>query len=371
MAVQESLNNRAWPFLQDAPPQPQRMEYDHAHEAANNTAVPIDTCDMHDPANGGWLLGLRSFLPMTPYGTAAAAPAAEGLSPLHGVAGGDIPAGQAAQGGGPIQWLPGTDKPMQSLSEGTAWSHGDSALMATDSPPRPAEQTLSWGSQLGAAFANGAASTQPRSPTGRGPRGCPAAPEGPPQQPDADAEARGGSGGDGSLASSATAMQDIRASPVLRALDGWGGASGRDHPSQAATPGACPSASGVAEHAIHARCKPALCSALRLKSQNTALSNVFWCAGHAWQQLQQPSAGDGRAPGAAALSWGLPAAPLPQQPQPSRKPIGRRSVPNVVQSLTSGQTPRPSRAGIRAPTAEAGSANHDEPLWYACKAVCQ
>ncbi len=245
MAVEDALNNRAWPFLQDAPPQPQQMVYDHAHEAANNVAMTSDIGDGQDPANGGWLLGLRSFLPMAPYGAGAAAPPAGGLSSLPGGGTGNAPASQAAQGAAPIQWLPSGDQPMHSPTEGTAWSHGDSALMATDSPPRPVEQNLNWGSHLGAALVgNGAAaSTLSRSPTGRGPqygrsRAHAAVPEGPPSQPDADAEARGGSGGDGSLVSSATAMQDIRPSPVLRALDGWGGTTGRDHLAPPAVQGA-------------------------------------------------------------------------------------------------------------------------------------
>ncbi len=376
MAAEESLNNRAWPFLQDAPPQPQQMVYDHAHEAANNdSAMPVDVGDGHDPANGGWLLGLRSFLPMAPYGTIAAAPTAGGLSPLHGGASGNAPASQSAQGG-PIQWLPGTDQQMQSPSEGMAWSHGDSApVKATDSPARPAEQTLNWGSQLGAASGNGAASAQLRSPTGRGPdHGRPwGQPEGPQLQPDAEADARGGSGGDGSLVSSATAMQDIRASPVIRALDGWGGTIGCDHLAQPAIQGTC-----------HDRFRnSSTCSASEVQlttlyagfSQLALWQRAVVCAGHAWQH---PSAGlpagDGLSAGAAALSWGLPAAPPAQQQPPARKPVGRRSVPNLVQSLTNGQNPRPSRAGACAPAnALSAFARPDMPScdWLTEVVACQ
>ena len=261
MAVEESLNNRAWPFLQDAPPQPQQMVCEHAsaaqHEAVNNNSgVPGNNAAVdsgHGDLDNGWLLGLRSFLPMAPYG-GAVAPPADGI-PLHGYTGanGNAAAHQTAQGAA-IQWLPGSDLPMQSPSEGTGWSHGDSAPMVTDSPPHPAQQSLNWGPQLGAAFGAGAVSAQSRSPTGRGPnharpRGHAGAVDAAMPQPEADAEARGGSGGDGSLVSSATAMQDIRSSSVLRALDGWGGATGRDHPVQPATQGACLIGSGVTSQA--------------------------------------------------------------------------------------------------------------------------
>ena len=219
MPVEESLNNRAWPFLQDAPPQPQQMVYEHAsagYEAATNNGLSVKDAahaNGHGAHGSGWLLGLRSFLPMTPYGgrdgAGVALPAGSNHPDAHTGADGDAAAHQPAQGA-PIQWLPGGDVPMRSPSEGTGWSRDDSALMVIDTPPRPAEQALDWGPQQGAASGAEATSAQPRSPTGRGRE--PARPlahaglaeAAPPPQPDAPAEARGGSGGDGSLVSSAT-----------------------------------------------------------------------------------------------------------------------------------------------------------------------
>ena len=251
MQLEESLNNRAWPdrdALSPAYPpggrdNPFVAQQAAAQESANNAAAD-------GPAGGGWLLGLRSFLPLPDFGGAAGPSLA--AHALHDTQ----PPGAygAVSRAAPLQWLPGSEHIAQLPAERSGWpAHSGTSAMDTDPPTQhQAQPALDWCAQLGGTLGADPVAQQPfplsREPDGggshsgadlpvHGARRMPvvspqqqALPSslGEAQQPSVEAgaaDARGGSGGDGSLVSSATAMQDsagVRVSPVLRALDSCG-----------------------------------------------------------------------------------------------------------------------------------------------------
>ena len=263
MQLEESLNNRAWPD-QDAlsapyPSASLSTSPAAVHESANNAAA-------NGGAGGGWLLGLRSFLPLAGYGSPVGPPAADAQQCAQ--PGTHAAVSQAAT----LQGLPGGELIMQLPADSTRWpaAGGTSAMDTDPPPPRQTESALDWSIQLGA----GVGADPMAQPTSGGPdpggggttsgekarmhgadRGIAGSFQqrtallgtrsGKTQQLSDEVEeatdVRGGSGGDGSLVSSATAMQDSadgRASPLLLAPNSWGVLTAPDHlqPAQLARP---------------------------------------------------------------------------------------------------------------------------------------